>query len=226
MAMPIRAIITMTDTSLIRLMTWLSPSFPVGGFAWSGGLEAACLNEAVATREDLREWISAGLNHGPLRNDAILLAATHRGDDELVAINDLALALAGSRERYAETTGLGDAFTAAAGPWRGNAALQLPKPVAYPVAVGQVAAENTIPLSDTLAAFLNAVVTAQIQAALRLMALGQQAGVELLAELETMVKQQSGLVADSSLDDLGFAAVNMDIASMKHETLASRIFRS
>src|SRR5688572_1374862 len=64
--------------ALQRLLTWLSPAFPVGAFAWSAGLETAIAERRVVDAAGLRGWIEGLLAHGGLRTDAILLAQAHR----------------------------------------------------------------------------------------------------------------------------------------------------
>ncbi len=226
MAMPTKFTITMTDTSLIKLMTWLSPAFPIGGFSWSNGLESACQNGSINDSADLNRWITTSLEFGPAHNDLIVLAATHRGNTSINEINDLALALAGSAERFQETTELGAAFLKAANAWTPDSNKLSNKHIAYPIAVGWVAAHNNIALKDTLLAFLQSIVSNQIQVALRLMSLGQQAGIELLASLEPTLVKHATAAANSTLEDVGTCGLHMDIASMQHETLHSRIFRS
>ena len=62
--------------ALYRLMSWLSPSFPVGAFSYSHGIEYAVEAGLVRNEESLRAWIAAGLDHefGPV-NGAMLRAA-------------------------------------------------------------------------------------------------------------------------------------------------------
>ena len=221
-------IIIMTDTSLIHLMTLLSPVFPVGGFAYSAGLETACsgASAVIKSKDDLKGWIETSLTMGWLRNDAILLAAAMRDEADIDAVNDLALALAGSSERYEETVNLGNAFAKAAQPWLQDSDLPLPQPCAYCVAVGAVAAHIQLETDQVLHAFLQAAISNQLQAALRLMSLGQQAAVALQHELEGALVAASTSAARSSLDDLGSFALTTDMAAMNHETMTSRIFRS
>ena len=216
----------MTNNDLLRLMTWLSPSFPVGGFAWSNGLETVCQNGFVSTPHDLHEWIVTGLTVGSLRNDAIFLTAAHRDPKIIQEINALALALAGSAERFHETTDLGDAFLKAAKPWVPDATNTFEGKMAYPVSVGWVASNCNIPLQETLVAYLHSMANNQIQAALRLMKLGQYAGVNLLSQLEPLIVKQAKCAVHSTLKDIGSNAISMDIASMNHEYLQSRIFKS
>lgn len=221
-------ITTMTDKSLVQLMTLLSPVFPVGGFAYSAGLETACSNQtgSVRSKDDLKAWIETCLTMGWLRNDSILLAAAMRGEEDLNEINELALALSGSSERYEETINLGSAFAKAAEPWTRESGLVLPQKCAYAVAVGAVAAQMQLDVKQVLHAFVQASISNQLQAALRLMSLGQQAAVALQHELEPTLLATAESAANSDLDDLGSFALATDMAAMNHETMTSRIFRS
>ena len=66
----------MTDpAALQKLLTWMSPAFPVGAFAWSAGLESVIADRTVSDSTALRNWLEGALAHGGLKTDAILLAA-------------------------------------------------------------------------------------------------------------------------------------------------------
>ena len=129
-----------------------------------------------------------------------------------------------SKERHLETTAQGSAFLKAASAW--GKVPDLPKNCPLPVAVGSVAASYKVELRDTLVAYLHAYVSNQIHAALRLMKLGQQTGVELLAELEPCIIKVAEAASQTTLDDLGSTAFMADICAMQHEQLQSRMFRS
>ena len=106
---------------LQKLLTWLSPAFPVGAFAWSAGMESAIHARTVHDRATTEDWISGALNHGSLRTDGILFAHAHRAATDPSALRDLAdlcLALTPARERHDETTITGRAFAAAHGQQR------------------------------------------------------------------------------------------------------------
>lgn len=220
----------MTDTtSLQRLLTWLSPAFPVGGFAWSQGLETAISGSRVHDAASLRDWIGGTLSHGGMRTDAILLAHAHRGHEDrtiLAELADLAFALTTAAERYAETRLTGEAFAIAARAWPSDVYARLPEPCPYPIAVGAIAAAQGIDLPDTAIAYLTAAVHAQISVAVRLVPLGQVAGLQVMAALEPAVATLAQAAAIASLDNIGTAAYAADIAQMRHETLPVRVFRS
>lgn len=214
--------------ALLRLLTWLSPAFPVGAFAYSGGLERA-VHDGLRDAHALEDWVSGLIAHGSAWNDAVLLAQAHAGFDDANHLRDLAalaVALSGSRERHAETLALGAAFITAASVWQHPVFALLAPDTAYPVAVGAVAGAHGIGLESTVAAYLHAVASQQVSAAIRLGISGQRAGVALLAGLETRIADVTGRAARSTLGDLGSAAIATEIAALRHETQTTRLFRS
>ncbi len=217
-------------------MTWFSPSYPVGAFAYSHGLEWAQEAGDIHDAITLQGWLADLIELGAARNDAILLTATHRaamaGDmAALTEIAELALAMAMSSERRMETVTQGNAFvlaTMAAHPctalqhfkadWRGD--------VAYPVAVGVAAAGHGVELAELLPAFVLGFAANLVSAAVRLGIVGQTDGQRVLAALLPAVGKTAQEAHTATLDDLGACAFRSDIASLRHETQYSRLFRS
>jgi urease accessory protein len=224
--------------ALHRLFAWLSPAFPVGAYSYSHGLEWAIEDGTVAGPAALQAWISDVLQHGGARTDAILLAAAWRaagaGDHAgLVEVAALAVALQPSRERHLETTAQGRAFldtVSAAWPNERLTALAALFPagtmVAYPVAVGIAAAAEGVPLRPALAAYVAAFVANLVSAGVRAIPVGQTDGQRIVAALAPAVEDVARRAEAATLDDLGGAALRADIASMKHETQYTRLFRS
>jgi urease accessory protein len=228
--MAITATIMDTDgQSLLRLMAWLSPAFPVGGFAYSGGLERAVHDGLVTDAGNLHAWLETLLENGTWWNDAVLMAeAWHAHDDAQRLANavELASALAGSAERHLEVTTQGEAFIAAAGAWPHPVLASLDGELPYAVAIGAVAAAHGVALERTVAAFLHALASQAVSAAIRLGVLGQRQGVGTIAQLETTILDVATKATRSTLDDLGSAAVIGDLSAIRHETQHSRLFRS
>ncbi|CDZ63211.1 Urease accessory protein UreF [Neorhizobium galegae bv. orientalis] len=221
---------TNLDTKvLLRLMAWLSPAFPIGGFAYSGGLERAVHDGLVKDAASLIAWLTSLLRHGALWNDAVLFGEAWRRFEDGAALKEIAelgLALAGSAERHAETLSLGKAFAAAASAWPHPVLDRLPPAVPFPVAVGAIAAGHGVPAAQALAAYLHASVSQSVSAGIRLGVSGQVEGVAVLADIENSVSQIAEQASRTTLDDLGGAAVQAEIASLRHETQHSRLFRS
>jgi urease accessory protein len=215
-------------------MAWLSPSYPIGAFSYSSGLEWAVEAGDIRDAATLQDWIAAMLEEGSGFCDAVLFAEAHRltaaGEDAaLRAVAELAAALATSKERHLETTAQGRAFldtTRAA--WSCAAVERLaPLPeVALPVAVATACAGHAVPLAPALSAYLHAQAATLISAGVRLIPLGQTDGQRVLAALEPVVAATAARAIDTPVDELGGAAFRADIASMRHETQYTRLFRS
>jgi urease accessory protein len=215
--------------NILRLMTWLSPAFPVGGFSYSHGLERAVHDGLITDRDTLERWLASLVDIGSGWNDAVLFAeAWRRASDygDLKELSKLAEALAGSRQRHMETTLQGAAFVLAASGWPNPVLDTLPANCAYCVAVGAVAGAHRIALADALAAFLQAFAANLAQVSIRLGVTGQDGAVRTIAALEPLVLATAARAARSTLDDLGSATFLSDIMAMKHETQYSRLFRS
>jgi urease accessory protein len=222
--------------ALYRLLSWLSPAYPVGAFSYSGGIEWAVEAGDIRDAGTLTDWLDAVVAHGSGFCDAVFLVHAHaaartRDDSALCAVAELAAAFTSSKERNLETTAQGRAFldtTQAAWPcaaldwlltvWRGA--------IAYPVAVGVAAAGHGIALDPSLHAYLHAVAANLISAGVRLIPLGQTDGQRVLAGLAPAIAAAAERALATPLDDVGAATFRADIAGMRHETQYTRLFRS
>jgi urease accessory protein len=233
---PVREMDEAEAAALYRLMTWLSPAFPVGAFSYSSGIEWAVEAGDVGDAASLRDWLAAMLADGSGFCDGVFLAHAHRAAarrdaDALRDIAELAAAFVPSRERQLETSAQGRAFIdIARAAWNcdGLDALiaSCDGTIVYPVAVGIVSSVHAIPLAPTMHAFLHAVVSNWISAGARLIPLGQTDSQRVLAQLEPVVAATAARALAASLDDLGSATFRADLASLRHETQYTRLFRS
>lgn len=222
---------SLSDDGFLKLLTWLSPAFPTGGFAYSHGIEWAVETGDAKSTAGIVAWICDILEEGSGRTDAILLRHAHRavrnGDDAALGeIVELAAALPGCRERHLETTAQGNAFLLAAGAWPHPVLAQLTSDVAYPVAVGAVAASHGIAEDRATLGFLHTFAANLVSSAVRIIPLGQQAGLRILAALEPVLVAVCDSSRDLTLDDIGSSAIRADLAAMHHETQYTRLFRT
>jgi urease accessory protein len=222
--------------ALYRLMAWMSPAYPIGAFSYSGGIEWAVEVGDIADAKTLREWLAVIITEGAGFADAVLFshaydAITANDDAALCAVAELAAALVASKERFLETTAQGRAFletTQAAWPTPALARLEAAwsGPIALPVAAGAACAGHAIARETAVRAFLQALTANLISAGVRLIPLGQTDGQRVLAALEDAVAATAARALTTPLDELGTCAFRADIATMKHETQYTRLFRS
>jgi urease accessory protein len=232
----VREISESEAAALYRLMTWLSPAFPVGAFSYSSGIEWAVEAGDIGDAASLRGWLAAMLAEGSGFCDGVFLAHAHRAASlhdagALRDIAELSAALVPSRERQLESSAQGRAFIEIArAAWNcdGLDAMiaSCEGAIVYPVAVGLVSSAHAIPLAPTMHGFLHALASNWISAGARLIPLGQTDSQRVLAQLEPVVVATASRALAASLDDLGSATFRADLASLRHETQYTRLFRS
>jgi len=228
-----------------RLQLWFSPAMPTGAFSHGHGIESAIADGDIHDAQSLQRWLAGVLARGAGRNDAILTAAAWRsvtgspaGGREadtgertsaptLTDIDDLARALCAGAERSRETLSQGRAFADAVAAWqpptRASPAPSALRQLSLPVVIGVVSAQHSLPLAATLVAALQAFVGNLAWIAARLLPLGQNATLRILAALESPVQRVARLAIESNLDDLGGSTMLADLGSLRHETLHTRV---
>lgn len=231
----------MDDGALFDLLSWMSPAWPIGAFAHSGGIEWAVEVGHVTTCETTVAWIGDLLCQGPLHNEAVFFLHAMRAgqaDDphRLADVAELAIAAQTGFERHLETTAQGAAFRrialAATMPSR-FAALIASVPegaLAYPVAAGCLFGCRGVPEQQGLVAYLHGGVANLVSAAQRLVPLGQTDGQRALLALREPIRALATEVIDHAGDDpfdaLHGCTLVAEIGSMAHETQYTRLFRT
>jgi urease accessory protein len=210
------------DADLLTLVQWLSPAFPVGGFAYSHGLEWAISEGQVRDAATLEAWLADILDHGSGRADAVLLARAMDPAADLALIAATARALCASKERWTETGDQGRAFTEAVNALTGE---DFP-PAALPVAVGRAARALDLPAERVAALYLHAFASNLVSAAVRFVPLGQTDGQRVLASLHPLIGRVAREAAATPLEAVVSSVPGADLAAMHHETQPVRIFRT
>ncbi len=220
---------------LYRLLAWLSPSFPIGAFSYSHGLEAAVEIGTVHDRASLQSWITAIITQGSGRIDADILRDAHHaasaGDlSGLTAVNQRGIAYRATAELALENQAQGAAFLAACRSAWPDAFLDewaaIDQPACYAAEVGAATARAGIILEDVLIAYLQAMAANLVSAGLRLAIIGQTDGQRVLAALEPVVIRAARDATMRDPADFGSASFAIELLSMAHETQYTRLFRS
>jgi urease accessory protein len=214
---------------LLALLQLASPALPVGGFAYSQGLEKAIEDRLVTDAAGAARWIRDLLQLSLARFEAPVwlraFDAQARGDLEALARwNDEALAARETAELRAESIQMGTSML------RLMPALKLTPPaldpIAFPIAFACACAQLGIERETGLAAYLWAWVENQVLVAVKGVPLGQQAGQTLLFALHPDLAQAVQTAATLDDDALGSAPTQFAIISARHELQYSRLFRS
>jgi len=225
--------------SLLRLQSWISPAFPTGAYSYSHGLEWAVETGHVYNRSSLVDWLEADLCYGSGRNEAIFFSEAWRctkKDDaaKLWEVAEQAAAFRATSEFALESFQQGAACLATlcrAWPdrtimWLSDQFHERNIPPIVAIVLGVRSASQSIPCDLALPAFLQSYIANLVIAGIRLIPVGQTDGQLAIAELEEAVLIASAEAEKSTTDDLGSAALMVDLASMQHETQYTRLFRS
>jgi len=229
-------VMSTTEAALYRLITWLSPAYPIGAFSYSHGLEYAVESGLVNDREGLQDWVATAVAAGAGYTDAALLVAAWRSasahdQPALDEVATLAAAWRGTSETALESRAQGAAFLATTrAAWPNvllvELALRHRGELSLPVAVGTAAAAHDVPLPAALTAYLHAFAGNLVSAGMRLIPLGQTDGQRAIAALEGVVAATASVALATPIEDVGTSAPLLDWCSMRHETQYTRLFRS
>jgi urease accessory protein len=222
----------------VRLLQLASPTLPVGAYTYSQGLEWAADSGIVADEAGAARWIGDALRFSVARFEAPLVAsqldAWARGDDAAVArLNAEFVASRESAELRAETVQMGysaarlfadvGAFASLPG-WLGR--LQAVEEPAFPTAWTAAAAAWQVPPEQALIAYLWAWLENQVMAALKAVPLGQSAGQRLLAGLGARLPDLAAHALALPEEQWSNFTPGLALASSRHETQYTRLFRS
>ena len=204
-------------------MAWLSPSFPLGAFAYSHGLEFEISEGNVSTSKELYEWLKDILRFGSVWNDLVLFCNSYKTDvDSLNELSDIAKAFAQSKERYYETIEMGNAFSKIISSIEGVYLKGMP----LPIIMGYIAKIENVSLSYILPLYAHSFISNLISVSIRLLPLGQTDAQKLLFSLFPIIDDVAKEALKSNIGDMRNKCVLADLASMKHETLKVRLFKS
>ncbi|WP_440996312.1 urease accessory protein UreF [Arhodomonas sp. SL1] len=223
----------MPEQRTLRLWQLISPTLPVGAYAYSAGLETAVADGRVSDAPSLADWL-AGQSWGVLAKVDLpvllrLMAAWEAGDREAVGYwTQWLRAARETAELRAEDEHMGRALArllaalgeADAGSW------DAPGHASWATLFALAASRWDIPPEEAAAGYLWAWLENQVAAGVKLIPLGQTVGQAVLFELAAMLPEvvgSAGALADGAL---GAAAPGLAIASSRHETQYTRLFRS
>ncbi len=233
---------------LYSTLSWMSPSWPIGAFAYSSGLEWAHEAGWLYDANAVAEWIRDSLDCGSLSADAACFVRCFKpldGNAGAIEFKELAtfsLAAQISRERSIETAAQGDAFRAIAinanrqvhpgkiaAYERATSSIEKGK-LPYPVAAGVLFAIFRVPVEAALLAFLHAAVANLLSASQRIVPLGHTDTQVLASTLQHNVQHAVDISLERRLlpieQALASANLAAEIACIQHETQYTRLFRT
>jgi urease accessory protein len=226
--------ITLTDPNLLCLLQLASPALPVGGYSYSEGLETLVEDGAIAHPENLKHWLEMELRYGAIRMEAAVMIRGYqsvqaRDFQRLSSWNSWLSAARETEELRASSLGMGRSLI--------RLLIELQpqiKPIAdvvgnscnYAIAFGIAAAHWQINIQATSLGYLYSWANNLITAGVKLVPLGQTSGQKILLELQPLLSYATAQILNLEDDELSCCTWGLSLASMRHETLYTRLFRS
>lgn len=228
-----------TNTSLLYLMHVLDSAFPIGSYTHSFGMETYIQHDEIRTKEDLFRFCKSYICENLLYNDAIFvkesyLATKNKNWPQLLLLDEICDATKGASESREASRIIGKQFLQAILPVSSNQALQTLRnklekgeinghfPIAYSIYIQGLG----FSLELAILTYLYSSTISLVHNAVRAIPLGQQAGIEVIHRLFPVIEKTAILAQQKSLVDVSNHAIGLEIASMQHHFLHSRLFIS
>lgn len=223
-----------SQNPLLHLLHLATPALPVGAFSYSEGLETLVQQGNLTHQEALSHWLSAELQVGAIRLEAIALLQAYRcvrqGDQPgLRHWNEWLSAFRETEELREQSWQMGRALVRLLREI-------LPATISdldacgdrcnFAIAFAIAAAHWQIAEAEVVAGYLHSWATNLVNAGVKLIPLGQTQGQKVLIGLYPILDRATQEVLLQTADDLYSCSWGLAIASMNHETLYSRLFRS
>lgn len=220
--------------ALLKLLQLASPALPVGAFSYSEGLETLVEQSILSTPADLEHWLTLELEQGAVRLEAAVVLRVHQAfaagnAADLQRWNYWLSAIRETEELRLQSWQMGRALVRMLEqiePELQKTLAALGTPCNFAVAFGLTAAHWQIEAEASVLGYLQSWATNWVNAAVKLVPLGQTAGQQLLLTLYPTLAAATQAVFRLTDDQLESSGWGLGLASMQHETLYTRLFRS
>ncbi len=230
---------TTIKTSLLHFMQIHDSAFPIGSYTHSFGMETYIQAGKVTDKQSLLHFCHTYLFTNLVYGDGLFVKVAYKlaqneNFDELIKLDQLCHAMKIAAESRQGSMKMGKQFIETTLPLIDSAMMTTWRQHIkskninghYAVTYGMYAAQCEFELDDVLAAFLYSSTSSLIHNAVRAIPLGQSAGVQAIYSLLDPINEAVELLKNKTIDDLSNSSVGIELASMEHEHLHSRLFIS
>lgn len=230
---------TLTNLSLLQLLQIHDSAFPIGSYTHSYGMETYIQEDIIRTKEQLVEFCQVYLFQNLVYGDAILIqeafhAAKRRDVAHLMELDEICGAMKLAKESRDASVNVGKQFMRTVAPlmespfllqWKEQIDREEVKGH-YAILYGLYCEALGVNVFHAVMTFMYASISGLVQNAVRAVPFGQNTGVQALHTLLPSVGEAATTVMTLTMDDLANNALGIELASMKHEFLFSRLFIS
>ena len=225
---------TASPTAWLHLLQLTNATLPVGAYSYSEGVETLVQQQQIQTVESLYDWLAQELQYGGIRLEAAVMSradtAVRNQDAQLLSVWNQWLSAARETEELREQSWqMGRALARLlptlqpeTQPWLEACGL----PCNFAIAFGISTAVEQIDPELAMLGYLHSWASNLVNAGVRLIPLGQTAGQQLIQALHGEMTRATEQILALTDDELSSGGWGLAIASMQHETLYSRLFRS
>jgi urease accessory protein len=229
----------MTTEALLALLQLSDGLFPAGGFAHSLGLETYAQAGVVQDRAGLEAFVLAHLEGSAGPSDAVAAAVVTRlaAQGDVAGVLDVDTRLDAMRvvpEFRISSRQMGRQALRAIAAWAPDPVLaDLAARVDagrtaghYAVVFGAAAGRTGVSAHDAASAYLYAAASMLVNAALRLLSIGQLDGQRTLSAVRPRIAALAARAATATIDDMWSFTPGLELAGVAHGELDMRLFRS
>jgi urease accessory protein len=219
---------------LLHLMQLVSPALPVGAYSYSEGLETLVQSGSLSDAQSLKHWLLQELRYGAVRLEAAVMMRIYAGAiasnlEALSYWNQWLSALRETEELRQQSWQMGRSLSRLLlelQPQITELLQACGEPCNFAVAFAIASHSWQIDDKAMILGYLHSWATNLVNAGIKLIPLGQTAGQLLLIDLYPEIESATQAILRMQDEDLGSCSWGVAIASMNHETLYSRLFRS
>jgi urease accessory protein len=224
----------MLSQSFLHLLQLTSQSLPVGAYSYSEGLETLVYQGAIADSNSLQQWLTQELEYGAIRLETAVLVRTYQAvrDQDWRGINYWNQWLSAARETEElrqQSWQMGQSLRRLLKELQPDATVFFPDtntPCNFAIAFAIATACWQIDPQAAALGYLHSWASNLVTAGVKLIPLGQTQGQQVLLTLYSTLEQAAEASLKLENDDLSSCSWGLAIASMNHEVLYARLFRS
>ncbi|NJO44032.1 MAG: urease accessory protein UreF [Cyanobacteria bacterium CRU_2_1] len=224
----------MNSVPMLHLLQLVSPALPVGAYSYSEGLETLVQSEQITDLITLEHWLTQELQYGAIRLESAVLMRIYRSAQandrpKLSYWNQWLSAFRETEELREQSWQMGRSLSRllqSLQPDLESSIAACEDPCNFVTAFALASVHWQIDCETAVLGYLHSWASNLVSAGVRLIPLGQTQGQHVLLNLYPQIEQTVNEVVTLADDELECCGWGLSIASMTHETLYSRLFRS